>query len=142
MRNRGTVQFYERASAPRTDIMNRTRNQLLASACFSLDENCGIGRRDAFDLFQHHFKRLTPTNELLESARTAVPITRPQLLESSLVRCHKVPPSGRMHFPSGINSPELLEHSRAELHRRTAWTGTPPRLLSTPANAFFRPHVP
>src|ERR1019366_5750397 len=44
---------------------------------------------------------------------------------------------GRVHFPSGSNSPELLEHYRGEFHRRTVLTGTPPRPLSTPANAFF-----
>src|SRR5260370_38919989 len=38
-RNGGAIQLYERTSAARADVVNRTRNQFLSCARFSLDQN-------------------------------------------------------------------------------------------------------
>ena len=67
-RNGSAIQLYERASAPRADVVNRARDQLLAGAGFSLDQHSGIGGRDAFDLFEHRFQSRTVADDLLESA--------------------------------------------------------------------------
>jgi hypothetical protein len=44
------------------------RNQLFASACLSLDQNCDICRRDTFDLFEQGFQRRTFSDNPLEPA--------------------------------------------------------------------------
>jgi hypothetical protein len=44
------------------------RNQLFASACLSLDQNCDIGGRDMFDLFEQGFQRRTVSYNPLEPA--------------------------------------------------------------------------
>src|SRR5258707_801589 len=49
-RNGSAIQFNEWASAPRAKIVNRPRDQFLAGACFSLDKNGGIRRRDLLNL--------------------------------------------------------------------------------------------
>jgi hypothetical protein len=52
-RDGSAIQFNEWASAPRAQIVNRACDQLLAGACFSLDKNGGIRRRDLLNLFEH-----------------------------------------------------------------------------------------
>ena len=95
--------------------MNRARDQLLAGACFSLDKNGGIRRRDAFDLFEHRFQRSALTYDLLESALITIPIT--VLLGLSTASTEDLPGGTRLHFRYLLNSPEPLERSRAGLHR-------------------------
>ena len=66
--NGSAIQLYERASAPRTDVVNRVGDQLLAGAGFSLDKNGGIRRRNLFDLFEHGFESRAVAYQLFESA--------------------------------------------------------------------------
>ena len=80
--NSSAIQFNKRASAPHAQIVDRARNQFLARACLSLDENGGIGRGDAFDLLEHRFQSRTVTYDLLESARITVLIDGPQCCDS------------------------------------------------------------
>src|SRR5713226_6014278 len=87
-RNGRAIQFNEWASAPRAQIVNRACDQLLAGACFSQDKNGGIGRRDAFDLFEYRFQSRTVAYDLLESARIAVLVGRSESCSS----CHGRPP--------------------------------------------------
>src|ERR1700691_2417962 len=68
-RDGGAVQLDERASASRTDIVDRARDQLLARAGFTLDQDSGTCRRHPFDPIEHSFQRRTVANELLEFAR-------------------------------------------------------------------------
>ena len=67
-RNGSAIQSHERASAARAEVVNRVCDQFLAGACFSLDKNRGISRRDPFNLFEHRFQSRTVAYDLLESA--------------------------------------------------------------------------
>src|ERR1700693_4817880 len=117
--------------------MNRVRDQLLASACFSLDKNGGIRRRDPFDLFEHRLQSTTIAYDLLESTLIRRLITTNESLDSS----HREPPRARTLF-IGLNSLKPLERSRAGPHHQTVWPGTRPRLLLAPAYAFLCRRVP
>ena len=75
--------------------MNSPRNQLLAGASFSLDENGGIRGGDLFDLIEHGFQSRTLAYDLLESARIAVLFGGPESYNSSHVR----PPSALSQTP-------------------------------------------
>jgi hypothetical protein len=76
-RNGSAIQSDERVSAAGTDVVNRVRDQLLASARFSLDKHGGIRRRDPFDLFEHCFQSRTIAYDLLESTLIRNSITSP-----------------------------------------------------------------
>src|SRR5258708_22954316 len=78
------MSLYAGAFVPVADNVNRARDQLVACACFSLDKNGGIRRRDAFYFFEHRFRSRTVTYNLLESALMTVVVTG---LES-FVRSH------------------------------------------------------
>src|SRR6202022_4521698 len=99
-RNGSAIQFHEGASAPRADVVNRARNQLLAGACFALDQNGGICRRDAFDLFEHRLQSSTVAYELLESAFIRNLITTSEIFESS----HRDHPAPRARSLSGYRA--------------------------------------
>src|SRR5258708_4750689 len=115
-RDGSAIQFYEGASAPRAEGVNRAGNQFLSGAGFSLDKNRVIWRPDPFNLFQHRFQSRAATDDLFESTRITVLVTGPKSLESS----HRGPPcASRAFFRIGVNSPKPLEHSRAELRHRT-----------------------
>jgi hypothetical protein len=75
--NGSAIQSHERTSAPRTKVVNRVRDELLAGACFSLDQHSGTGGRDPFDLFEHGFEGWAVADDLLESARVRILITSP-----------------------------------------------------------------
>src|ERR1017187_731110 len=81
-RNGSAIQLYERSSAPWADVVNCARYQLLAGAGFSLDQDGGVGGRNSFDLFEHRFQCRTVSNELFESAGTAVTVIRSDSVES------------------------------------------------------------
>jgi hypothetical protein len=82
--NGSAIQPYERPSAPRADVVDRVRDELLAGACFSLDQHRRTGGRDPFDLFEHSVQSRTVAYDLLESALIRSLITSPQYLDS----CH------------------------------------------------------
>src|SRR6266851_7491254 len=86
--NGSAIQFNKRASAPRAQIVNRARDQLLAGACFSLYKSGGIRGRDLLNLFEHQFQSGTVAYDLLESARTTVLVGGPESYNS----CHGRPP--------------------------------------------------
>src|SRR5882672_4425770 len=121
-RNGSAIQLYERASAPRTDVVNRAGDQLLAGAGFSLDKNGGICRRDLLDLFEHRFQGRTVAYQLLESAPITVLVSGPESCNS----CHEEPPVPRYTLPmtgstlqSGANTLEqcsVIERFCHELH--------------------------
>src|SRR5258708_6918144 len=67
-RDGSAVQLDERTSAPRADVVDRARNQLLTCARFSLNKNGGIRRRTTFNLVEHRFQRRAVTDELREPA--------------------------------------------------------------------------
>jgi hypothetical protein len=52
-RNSRAIHCYEWTSAPRTQVVNCTRDQLLPGACFSQDKGSGIRRRNTFNLLEH-----------------------------------------------------------------------------------------
>jgi hypothetical protein len=82
--NGSAIQPYERPPAPRANVVDRVRDELLAGACFSLDQYRRTGRRDPFDLFEHSVQSRTVAYDLLESALIRSLITGPQYLDS----CH------------------------------------------------------
>ncbi len=63
--------------------MNCVRNQLLASAGFSLDENRGVSGRDSLDLLQHSFQGATVADDSLEPALSKIAVARFELLQCS-----------------------------------------------------------
>jgi hypothetical protein len=73
-RNGSAIQLYERSSAPRTDVVNCARYQLLSGAGFSLDQDGGVGCRHSLDLFENGFQSRTISYELFKSARTAITV--------------------------------------------------------------------
>src|SRR5439155_22995746 len=85
------IQLDERATAPRAQSVNRTRDQLLAGARLAVDEHGRIGRCDALDLFEYQFERLAVADDLLESPLIGVPIAVPGSFENS----HSEPPARR-----------------------------------------------
>ena len=136
-RNGSAIQLYERTPASRAEVVNCARDQLLAGACLSLDKNGGIGWRHAFDLFKDRLQSRALAYDLFESAPIMSWSPDPDLPKASTeISC-----LSRSQFLVGLNSPSLLEHFRAELHRRMVLPGTPLRLLSSPACAFLRRHV-
>jgi hypothetical protein len=72
--NGGAVQANESAAAPRTEIVDGTRDQFLAGACFSLDEDAGVGGRNALDIFQHRPQLSALPYDLLEFAIATVSV--------------------------------------------------------------------
>jgi hypothetical protein len=60
--NRRAVYFYEGITLSRTEIMNRTSNQLLAGAGFSQNENGGVCRSHDFNVFDNGFKSQVATD--------------------------------------------------------------------------------
>src|SRR5258708_25050112 len=81
--NGGTIQPYERASATRTEVVNRMRNQFLAGASFALDNDGRVRGRDALDLLKHRFQRRTVANDLLESPVVRNLTATPECFDSS-----------------------------------------------------------
>src|ERR1700730_6878348 len=117
-RNSSAIQFYERASAPRADVVNCASDQLLTGTCFSLNKNGGICWRDAFDLFEHRFQSRAVAYDLLESVLITVLVSASESCEPS----HRQPPCALAHpnaLPLMLNSPEPPVHSLAGLRRRT-----------------------
>jgi hypothetical protein len=76
-RNGSAIQAYERAPAPRAEVVNCLRDQLFAGACLPLDKNGGICRRDASDFFKDRFQSRTSAYDLLESAPIMYLVTGP-----------------------------------------------------------------
>src|SRR5258706_7691139 len=113
-RNGSAIHPYERAAAPRADVVNGACDQLLAGTGFSLNQYCGTGRCDSFDLLEHRFQSRTVAYDLLESALIRILIAGPQYPDS----CHRNPPRAACTLLIGLNSPELLEHSQAGLRRQ------------------------
>jgi hypothetical protein len=87
-RNSSTIQLYKRASAPGANVVNSTRDQLLASPCFSLNQNGGISWRNAFDLFEHRLKSGALAYDLLEAPLITFLNNGPDSFKSS----HREPP--------------------------------------------------
>src|ERR1700734_563369 len=87
-RNGSAIQPYEGPPAPRAEVMNCVRDQLLAGASFSLNKNRGIRGRDPFHLFEHRFQGRTIADDLLESALIRQLTTTPDFLQSP----HREPP--------------------------------------------------
>ena len=92
-RNGRAIQFDEWPSVAWAQVVNRARNQLLASPGFSFDQYCGRGRRYSLDLFKHGFQRGTVTDDLLEPALASC--VRPSL---KLTGVATQPPAGRRSF--------------------------------------------
>src|SRR6476619_6897119 len=65
-RQRGTVNFNQRASAPGAAAMNSTRDQLLAGTGFAEDKHSAIGRRDELDFAQQLGKCRRLADDLAE----------------------------------------------------------------------------
>ena len=68
--------------------MNRVRNQLLAAACFSLDQHCRTCRRDPFDLFEHRFQSRTVAFDLLDLRQEAIEFTQCRNARLVLLTAH------------------------------------------------------
>src|SRR5438445_11035213 len=71
--------------------MDCVRNQLFASARFSLDKNRGIRRRNPLDLLEHRFEGRAVADYLLEFALVRRVLSITESLESS----HREPPAAR-----------------------------------------------
>lgn len=63
--------------------MNRAGNQFLAGPGFSLDQDCAISQRDAFDEAEHGFHGGAATDDLLE----------PALIRTRALSCHSMVPN-------------------------------------------------
>src|SRR5882762_1405969 len=131
--NSCAVHSDEWAAAPRANVVNCTRDQLLAGTGFPLDQYGGAGWRDSFDLLEYRIQCRTVANDLIKAPFIRILIAGPQYPDS----CHRTP-SCCVRACCWLSSPELLEHSRAGLRRQKVLPGTPLRLPSRPASAFFR----
>src|SRR5580700_1557841 len=69
--NGGAIQFHEGSGFTAAEIVNGTRNQLLARARFTINQYRGICRSDNSDLIQHPAQAFAAADDLLELARTA-----------------------------------------------------------------------
>jgi len=67
--NGSAIQLNEWASTPRTNVMDRTSDQLFASSGFYLDQHGGIRRRHTFYVFEELFERRAIADQLFESSR-------------------------------------------------------------------------
>jgi len=81
--NGGTIQLDERAPASGTEGVNRARDELLARAGLSLDENSGIRRGDTLDQGKYGFKRRASADDLLEANVSATRVIVSGSFESS-----------------------------------------------------------
>src|SRR5882762_9669729 len=84
-RNRRTVNLYERSLPPRTQIMNRTRNQLLAGSRIPQDQHGRPRRRRQFHLGQRPFQRRAFSNNLLKIKLRSNLFFEIQLLHRQLI---------------------------------------------------------
>src|SRR6266481_1222311 len=134
----GAIQLDEGAPATRAEVVNCARDQLLARAGFSLDQNGGIGRRDAFDLLEYSFQSGATAYELLKPAFPRILVHASESCKTS----HKWPPTGLLTVRFSANSPEPRERSGAGPRRQMVLPGTPPRPLSMPASAFLHRRAP
>src|ERR1700688_4507643 len=121
-RNGSAVQSHERASATRTDVVNRVCDQLLACAGFSLDQHGGIGGRDPFDLFEHRFQSMTVPYDLLESALIRRLVNSPCYLDTRqsdplAVRTPCFSSSAFQGCPNTVQQGFVVERLCQELHR-------------------------
>src|SRR5580698_3882428 len=62
------IHSHKRPSGPRAEVVNRMRDQLLAGACFPLDQDGRVRWRYALDLFEYCFQSRTAPYNPLEAA--------------------------------------------------------------------------
>jgi hypothetical protein len=60
--NRCAIQGHKAILAPRSGLMNCLRDYLFAGACFPLNQDSGVYRRDHVYLVEHSAKSLTRSN--------------------------------------------------------------------------------
>ena len=63
--NCGAVQLDHGLGASRAQMMDGSADQLLPGSCLTVNQDCGIGRRNRGDLFQHILDRIAPPDNLL-----------------------------------------------------------------------------
>src|ERR1700740_1678564 len=80
-RDRRTIHFHKRPPAPGAEVVDRVGDQLFAGACFSLDQDGGVRRRYAFDLFEYCFESRTAAYNPLEAPLLPILIAWPELLQ-------------------------------------------------------------
>jgi hypothetical protein len=114
----GAIHPDERPTITWTSGVNGMRNQLFACACLSLDQNCDIGGRNIFDLFEQRFQRRTVSYNPFEPAVKGRMIIGNMIgtLES-LQGSHRTP-LGMFCRLKGANS-HSRSSFRAGLHCRT-----------------------
>src|SRR5580704_13453978 len=104
--------------------MYRVRNQLLASARFPLDNNCGIRGRNPLDLLEHRFESRAVADHLLEFAPVRPLFATTESLESS----HRQPPGARIQSLSA-----QLSRAARTLSSRTSSSNGLARNSTAPA---------
>src|SRR5277367_5104927 len=87
-RNGRAIQLYEGASAPRADVVNRTRNQFLASAGFSLDQHSRTGGRHPRALLNNRSQSRPLADDLLEPALVSDLLTTPNSSKAPTENLH------------------------------------------------------
>ena len=103
--------------------MDRARDQLLAGACFALDKNGGVRRRDAFDLFEYGFQSRTVAYDLLESTLITILVTGTESFENfhrgppGAPRCTSLQGSTLKSRANTVEQNFVVERLCQELHR-------------------------
>src|SRR5260370_22418705 len=72
-RNRGAVHFDKPPIAASTDVVDGLRDQLLASASLSENQNIGVPRPHALDFLEHRFQPGAIAHALLELVVSRLP---------------------------------------------------------------------
>jgi hypothetical protein len=75
------IDLDERPAAPRAEVVNRPRNQLLAGTGLAFNEDRSLRGRDPLDLLEHRLERRTRTDDLLEPALVGLPVATAAFLE-------------------------------------------------------------
>src|SRR5260370_6969671 len=87
-RNRGAVHFDKPAIAASTDVVDGLRDQLLAGASLSENQNSGVRGPHALNLLEHRFQRGATAHDLLELGVSALAGS----LNAFFALAHRLPP--------------------------------------------------
>src|SRR5271156_3177031 len=123
-RNGCAIQLDERTSATRADVVDCTRDQLLASAGLSLDQNSGVGWRNSCDLFEHGFQGRTFADDLLEPSLGRDLFGTPNSFESF----HRGPPRALAAYWAYLSSAARTLSSRISSSNGFVRNSTAPAL--------------
>ena len=112
-RNSGAVHFHERPLVTRAEIVDGARDQFLAGAGFTENENRRIRRRHRLQLFQDFFQGKTFTDDLFEVVFGANLILQVEFLLAEFIRpVHDLPIGERVFHTDGDLIGNMLQQFR------------------------------